>query len=73
MTGGNQRTIETKVKNLAQWIEQEQPRVAGLSLLGVVLAPVATCDSKKCDSVVSVCGNEAWALLGGLQQVFRWL
>ena len=41
--------------------------------IGVVLAPVATCDSKKCDSVVSVCGNEAQALLGGLQQLFRWL
>lgn len=72
VTGGNNDVVERKVDRLARWIEQEQPKVTGLSLHGVVLAPLATCGSMERDSVVSVCGKEAQDLLGGLQQVFRW-
>ena len=86
VTGGNQDKVKEKRLRLVNWINEEQPKVKGLKLIGIVLAPcveVAKIDPNNVSTniplpstdvhhqVLVVKGVEARNLMGGLGQVFR--
>ena len=70
ITGGSDRVVKEKAETLSKWIKQEQPKVTGLILHGVVLVPLAT-SKIKAKYVHVLSGADAKEHMGGLRQVFR--
>ena len=74
--GQNEESVTRKVENLENLIEtwSGMAELKGLTFRGVVIAPsMPTIDRGKAGHVLRVFGKEARELLGGLDQVFRWL
>jgi hypothetical protein len=80
LVNGKQRVVDFKSSRLNQWIAEQKGQGKSFkdtgihAIYGVVLAPNAAQGVfKPLDYVDVVCGDDARKLLGGLQQVFRWM
>ena len=73
VTSGEENTVAKKVNMLSRWIAREQGKIPNATLHGVILAPLCKSTVDVCDddasTAVAVCGDDARALLGGLQQI----
>jgi len=79
VTGGGRHDAKKKRGKLEKWISSEKSSIkktTGLDVYGVVLAPVDTSMKSSYDAgtqVMVVRGGDAMKLLGGLDQIFRWM